>query len=38
MKTKIFLIEITIMLKYIIDENFPDYISENKEKFKDWII
>ena len=25
-------------VKVIIDENFPDYILNNKEKFKDWII
>ena len=25
-------------VKVLIDENFPDYITENKEKFKDWII
>ena len=25
-------------VKVLIDENFPDYITENKEKFKEWII
>ena len=25
-------------VKVTIDKNFPEYITENKEKFKDWII
>ena len=28
----------TTLVKCFIDENFPDYILKNKEKFKDWII